>query len=189
MHAGRRRRTDRSGESGLSLVENVFAMVILAIIALGLVAMVAASQKMTSLSAERATALGACRGYIEAMRGLAGVAAIHADRTTPADYLPAGARVVGAVGEVYKADDESGDTAARVSGTAGASNTQNAGQSFTARRASLALPRDLDADADATGGTIDPASLTILPARVRLSWTSATGGTHEVVLHAVFGQP
>jgi Tfp pilus assembly protein PilV len=175
--------------SGLSMLEVLVAFAVLALVALGMLAMVSSSQRMSGLTRERSVAMNAVNGYIEAMRSKT-IGQIYNDRTTPANYLPTDkVWLKNPVGEVYLGMDETGDTAVLVSG--GLTSTVD----FTATSTQLLFARDLDGDGASTTvfDSTTVTSMIVLPAMVKLSWDSMVGdraGSERkmsVVMYVAFG--
>ena len=176
---------------GTSLLETIVALAILTVTALSLAAMIGASQRLGNLTRERAVASGAVRSYVETMRAK-DIVAILSDGSTPADFLTGSPSLTDARGEVFKIASEDATTGWRITGTTGSSNTNTAAVAFpSAERPALRFPRDLDADGDASGGSIGGASLAVLPCRVKLTWSAQMAGatTQTAVMYVIFSDP
>lgn len=143
---------DMRRRGGFSIIELVVAPSVLAIVAMGLCAMLASSQRLTNLSRERAIAMNAQRAYVEAMRGKTTFADILNDTTTPASYLPSASALKSATGEVCKVDYEDGGHAVLMTGTFGSTNTTSS-PVFT-DGARLGFPRDITGDGLATANPV-----------------------------------
>ncbi len=170
----------RGRRSGFSLLELVVAVSILAILALGFVALISSSQQFSSMTQERATAQAAVRAYVEAMRGKS-LQQVFSDTTTPADYLGTatlGNPKVKPIGEVWKGYDETGATALYHSGTKGLPTTTSS-VSFIITSSRLGFPIDLNADGTTLGVNSTGSGLVVLPAYVKLSWASLLVGSRQ----------
>lgn len=176
----------RAHEAGLTLIETTVALSILATLSLVLVGSIAQAQRLTNLSRERSVAFDACRSYVEEMRGLTVTAAFNSTRT-PADFVPTSTaeRLTGVSGEVFKINHEGGTQGRRTLGAAGAG--ANADAVAFGDGAALGMPRNLTAKKDTTENPAPTGDLVILPARVRLTWQSAVGGTRTATIYTILG--
>lgn len=160
------------------------ALAILAIIVLALCAMMASSVKLTNLSRERNVATNAVRAYMEQMRTLS-MSNLITDNRTPANFLPSPNALKDANGEVWKINYEDGSKGVLVTGTTASSNVTT--DSPFADAAALGFPRDLDGNNTTTTNPVtDPTKLVVLPARIKLSWSSMVGKQGATPQNVVF---
>jgi len=169
----------------------MIALSILSVVAMGLMSMIASSRQVTDLSREKSIASNSVRAYLEAMRAKT-LPNVMTDTSTPCDFLPSDRALKSPTGEVFKINYENGTKGVRVTGTFGSASTNT-----SVPDAPFPDPGDMDdmsclgfsapgLDLDGDGKfTSNPASnLKVLPVRVQLRWSSATGGTQTMVIYA-----
>jgi prepilin-type N-terminal cleavage/methylation domain-containing protein len=170
---------------GFSLLELIVAVSILAIVALGLVALVASSRQLSAQTRERAVAQAALRAYVENLRSMDLNSALT-DTGTPADFIQTGITLgspkTSPKGEVWKAVSEDGTQAWYLSYSQSASPTGRTTTSVTTgfTGTSSALGRsssgwDMNANKATTDVFTDGTSLIFLPVYAKLSWASILG--------------
>lgn len=175
----------RTRSSGMSIIEVVFALTIMAMLAMTLSLMIATSQRLTNESRERSLASNAIRAYCEAMRKLTR-AQFMIDTRTPADFAPSTGvnKLRGLTGEVFKINYESGASGTRVSGAAGAGAI--AVTAFN-EGTKLGFPRDLTANGDTTQSpVVTTTTMHTIPARVKLTWETFSGKRNQTESMVVY---
>lgn len=179
---------------GFTLVEVMVTITLLAIAALLLSASLSSSTQVTSLAREQEVAYQAIRAYLERVRqqyppqNSINMQFYYDDAQTPINFIPASGPENKVLKDpaclITKMVDETGASWGQVTRfpTAGAfAIAVPASNSITAAdRTALGLPRDMNADGDATDASSARSTIQFVPVRIELQWTSATGRARGV---------
>lgn len=171
---------------GLTLIETIIALTILAMLAMTLSIMIAASQRLTDEGREKSIASQAIRSYIETKRTLTR-AQFMVDTQTPADFLPSATTLKNATGEVFKVNTENSSNARKVAGARGAGVMTVTDAGLGADTTTLGMPRDLSGNGNATENlATSTTSLLTIPTRIKLTWQPYAGKPNQTTSMVVY---
>lgn len=143
-------RVDRRGRRAFTLVELAVSLAVLSLVLLGFAATSATSARQRELAEQQRRAEQALAAWVAELEALPLPAVVGAAAAPPTDPVPG---LQGVVRDLVVYTDEPGP-------------------SDPAERAALAFPIDINGDGDQVDVGVAPAAAALLPARVRLRWTS-----------------